>query len=105
MPDDDYRVEPRERLMGRGIATTPERVDELRQRAEEAARGSRTKPVRSFAQVMGGERPAASEQVNAKEKRRRGLPKKGPRPTVAHPAQRDAYGREDHRDEVVVVKG
>ncbi|MBI3180321.1 MAG: hypothetical protein HYZ27_11710 [Deltaproteobacteria bacterium] len=105
MPDDDYRVEPRERLVGRGIGTTPERIDELRQQADAAARTTRKKPERSFAQVIDGAGQAAATPVTPKEKRRRALPKKGPRPSLAHPSQRDAYGREDESEEPVVVKG
>ena len=93
-------------LVGRGLGTTPERIDELRRRAEEIARSNRPKPAVPFEKVLalaanGAEKAAPS----AKEKRRRALPKKGPKPALLHPSQRKTYGRDGDGDESVVIKG
>ncbi len=103
---DEGRVEPKTVLVGMGMGVTPERLGEIEQRRKELEKLSRPKPTRRFGDVMArrggrGEPPAAS----AKEQKRRALPKKGPRPSLVHPAQRDALGRDGSEDESVVLKG
>jgi hypothetical protein len=105
--DDDRRVEAKATLVGRGNASTPERIAELQRQAAEIERSRPAKPPsKPFAEVMAAtaaERPAAAEP--AKEKKRKSLPKKGPKPGLVHPAQREVCGREEEHDDEVVLKG
>ncbi|OGQ84972.1 MAG: hypothetical protein A2289_12500 [Deltaproteobacteria bacterium RIFOXYA12_FULL_58_15] len=105
MGDDDNRVEPRLTLVGSGAGTTPERISEIEQRARQLEKASRPKPKKAFAAVMAKKvADLVSEEVSDKEKRRRSLPKKGPRPSLVHPVQREVFGR-DQNDEDVILKG
>jgi hypothetical protein len=52
-----------------------------------------------------GAAPEGEEELSEKEKRRRALPKRGPRPALVHPAQREVYGREEEEEETVILKG
>ena len=77
MPDDsDRRVEPRTALVGSGSGTTPERIAEIRDRAEALEKIGRREPTRSFAKVMadtGGDeavRMAVEALVDAAEEDR-----------------------------------
>jgi hypothetical protein len=106
MVDDDRRVEPKSMLVGRGLGTTPERIEELRRQAEEIAKARRPKPVVPFDRVLAeGAQGAQKAEPSAKERRRRALAKKGPKPALLHPSQRKTYGRSDNSDEPVVIKG
>jgi hypothetical protein len=100
MVDEDRRVEARETLMGRGNATTPERIAEIQRRSEELAKLGRAKPSRAFSQVMAAT-ASDEEDSTGKEKKLRKLPKSGPRPALVHPSQREVYGTEDD----VILKG
>ncbi len=91
-------------MVGRGNATTPERIAELQQRAAEVERQSRPPPSRPFAQVLATGQPAVRPE-SKKERRRKALPRRGPRPALVHPVQREVFGREDDVDEPVVLKG
>jgi hypothetical protein len=105
MADDDRRVEPKQVLVGTGIGTTPERIADIRARTAELEKLSRPKPTQEFGAVLAAKsagRPKA--EPSAKEKRKQALPKKGPRPGIAHPSQREAYGRDDD-DDPVIIKG
>lgn len=104
--DDDRRVEPKGMLVGRGMGTTPERIDELRRRADEIAKSDRPKPAVPFARVLALRAKGAKEpEPSAKEKRRRALPKKGPKPALVHPSQRETFGRSADDDDDIVIKG
>jgi hypothetical protein len=104
--DEDRRVELRATLVGRGNATTPERIAELQRQAAEIDKARPVKPRKPFADVMatkGAEQPAAA--LPTREKKRRSLPKKGPKPGLVHPVQREVYGRGEDGDDNVVLKG
>ncbi len=103
---DDGRVEPKTVLVGMGMGVTPERLGEIEQRKKELEKLSRPKPTQAFGDVMARRRGRAEPPpATAKERSRQALPKKGPRPALVHPAQRDAYGRVESEDEPVVLKG
>ncbi|MEE8408103.1 MAG: hypothetical protein V3T05_00730 [Myxococcota bacterium] len=104
---DDRRVEPRTSLVGRGIGTTPERIHEIQRRALEIEKLDRAKPTREFSAVMADVAAGMpdEDELTEKEKKQRALPKKGPRPGLVHPSQRDVYGREDGEEDPVVLKG
>ncbi len=104
MADDNNRVELRLALAGRGFATTPERVQELQKQAERVEKLNRPKPEVSFASVLGQTKPVEAN-VSEKDKRHAALPKKGPKPALAHPGQRETFGRDEVEDEFVVIKG
>lgn len=105
MGEHDRRVEPRTVLVGLGMAVTPERLGEIEQRRRELERLTQSKPREDFSTVMGrrGQKPAPSP--TPKEQKRQALPRKGPRLALAHPAQRDAYGREESDEASIVLKG
>jgi hypothetical protein len=107
MADDDRRVEAKETLVGRGCGTTPERIAEIERRAAEVEKLGRPEPVKSFAEVMGekGAEAEGEEELSEKETRLRALPKKGPRPALVHPSQREVCGREDEEEDPVILKG
>jgi hypothetical protein len=103
---DDRRVEPKTVLVGMGMGSTPERLGELEQRRRELEKLSRPKPTEAFEQVMArGRGPAKVATSSAKEQKRQALPRKGPRPGLVHPDQRDAYGRDEAAEKTVVLKG
>ena len=114
------RVEPKQMLVGRGMGTTPERLEEIQRRAKELERLRPAKPSRAFASLMTpqpktespivkvrGPGPNLVPEVNSgtspKETRQKKLPKKGPRPSLLHPGQQQGFGREAADD--VVLKG
>jgi hypothetical protein len=107
MADDDRRVEARLNLVGRGSGTTPERIAELQARAREVEKLSR-KPSKSFGALVNSVQP--TEPSEDEKKRTRGkkaseLAKK-PRPGLAHPGQRQTFGRDDEKShESIVIKG
>lgn len=108
--DDDRRVELRIGLVGRGLGTTPERINELQRRALEAQKLDPVKPTREFSEVMADAATDGpdEEKLSEKEQKTRALPKKGPRPGLVHPAQRSVYGREreeDEEEDPVILKG
>jgi hypothetical protein len=107
MADDDRRIEAKGTLVGRGSGTTPERIAEIQRRAEQVEKLGRPPPTRSFGDIMEakGAAPEGEEELSEKEKRRRALPKRGPRPALVHPAQREVYGREEEEEETVILKG
>lgn len=106
MADDDRRIEGRVGLVGRGSATTPERIAGLEQRARELEKLSRPKPAKSFAEVVGaGVAAPRVEPKRAKPRRERKLMDKAPRPGLSHPAQREVYGRGEDADEPIIIKG
>ncbi len=103
---DAGRVEPRTVLVGMGNSATPERIAELERRAQEVERRTRKKPLRSFSQVLAQHGKGAVEApLSPKDEKYNALPKRGPRPSLLHPAQRDAFGREEEALEPVVLKG
>ncbi len=107
MADDDWRVEARLNLIGSGAGTTPERIAELQARARELEKIGR-KPTKSFGALVNNVQP--TEPSEDEKKRTRGkkpseLAKK-PRPGLAHPGQRQTFGRDDEKnDESIVIKG
>ncbi|MBI5510075.1 MAG: hypothetical protein HY903_15060 [Deltaproteobacteria bacterium] len=105
MADDDRRVEARLDLGGRGLSATPERIGELERQAAQIEKQTRAKPAKTFDKVMAERGGAPPPVVSAKEKKRRALPKQGPRLGLRHPAQRAAYGRDDDSQDPVVIKG
>jgi len=102
--DDDRRVEPRGVLVGRGLGVTPEKIAQMQQRAAEIEKLSRPKPAKAFAAVL-AEQPEEEIELSEKEKRRRALPKRGPRPGLRHPVQRDQFGRGVDGDDEIIIKG
>jgi hypothetical protein len=103
---DDRRVEPKTVLVGMGMGATPERLGEIEQRRRELEKLSRPKPTEAFEQVMARRRgPARSAAVSPKEQKRQALPRRGPRPGLVHPDQRDEYGRDEESKSKVVLKG
>lgn len=104
MADDDRRVEARVGLLGRGSGTTPERIAELEARAREADKANRAKPTKSFGSLMNTQATPAPEKKPARAKKEREL-KSTPRPGLAHPGQRETFGRQDAKDDTVVLKG
>ena len=106
MADDDRRVEPRPVLVGRGFGVTPEKIAELERRAAESQKAVRTPPTEAFAAILAkGRKTSDEEQLSDKEKRTQALPRKGPAPKLAHPSQRDTFGRDGDSDEAIVLKG
>jgi hypothetical protein len=67
----------------------------------------RPKPSQPFSQVMAKKAAdAPPPEPTKKQQKLEALPKKGPRPQLAHPAQRDAFGREETKaGEAVIIKG
>ncbi|HSI04002.1 MAG: hypothetical protein ACAI38_06110 [Myxococcota bacterium] len=105
MADDDRRVEARLGLIGRGSATTPERIADLEARARESERLNKAKPTKSFAAMVNTQAtPEPEKKKPARQKKEREL-KSTPRPGLAHPSQRQTFGREDAKDDTVVLKG
>lgn len=103
---DDGRVEVRLSLVGRGSATTPERIAELEKQAKELDQARKPKPTKSFGALVAAKGAnAAAAPPSSKDAKRAALPKKAPRPGLAHPAQRDMYGREDDDDGPIILKG
>lgn len=94
------RVEPRTVLVGRGIGTTPESIDQLQKRSRQLEKLTRKKPKTKFGDLLA--EPAEEEPNEAAATE---TPPKGPRPGLVHPSQRQVYGREDRTDESVILKG
>ena len=100
---DDWRVEARTVLVGMGMANTPERIADIERRQRQVDKATRPKPTKSFAAVAAQKRGSAPKAVSAKQRKLESLPPKGPRPSLVHPGQREAFGRDD--DDTVVLKG
>jgi len=107
MADDDRRVVPKPMVVAGGMTATPEGIAELERRRIQNERIARPPPAKSFAAVLGKGRSEAREEPepSEKEKKLAALPKNGPRPALAHPSQRDTFGRADDSDDTVVLKG
>lgn len=109
MADQSDRVEAPALFVGRGLGATPEKIEELTQRARQVEKMRPAKPAMPFSAVL--ERAASAtdgkeeETLDPKEAKKRALPRKGPRPSLVHPSQREVYGREDGNEESVVLKG
>lgn len=108
MADDDRRVEARLGLVGRGSGTTPERIAELAQRQRELDKADKKKPAKAFGEHLAGgaakAQPARTATIDGRKPRVREL-KKTPRPGLVHPAQKEAFGREDEAEDPVILKG
>jgi hypothetical protein len=107
MADDDRRVVPKPMVVAGGMTATPEGIAELERRRIQSERLSRPPPTKSFSAMLrtGRAEAAAEPEPSSKEKKRAALPRQGPRPALAHPSQRDTFGRGDDSDETVVLKG
>jgi hypothetical protein len=105
MADDDRRVEARLGLVGRGAGTTPERIAELEARARELGRLSKAKPTKSFGALVNVQPPVSPEKKKPARQRKERTLSATPRPGLAHPGQRETFGREDVKDDTVVLKG
>ena len=107
MAEDDRRVVMRPMVVAGGMTATAEGIADLERRRAQAERAQRPAPTRDFAALVkkGRAEAAAPPEPTEKERRKAALPQRGPRPALVHPAQRDAYGREDDGDETVVLKG
>ncbi len=107
MANDSGRVDPPALFVGRSLPPSPQSIEELTRQAQRVERMLPGKPTKPFASVLGDGAAKVQEAapVDAKETKRRALPKKGPRPSLVHPAQREAYGRDGDTDEAVVLKG
>lgn len=88
-----------------GMTATPEGIAELERRRIAAERAARPRPQKSFAALLAQREHQAEPELTEKEKKLQALPKKGPRPGLAHPAQRDVFGRTEDSDDPVVLKG
>jgi len=103
------RIEPHTMLVGLGMGVTRERITELEERARQVEKQTRPKPTEAFSAVMSRRTvadAAAPHEPSAKEQKLEALPKKGPRPSLVHPAQRQAFGRDgDEQAEPVIIKG
>jgi hypothetical protein len=103
MADDDRRVETRLGLIGRGSGTTPERVAELQARQREVDKVNKAKPTKSFGALVNTQATPEADKKPARAKKERTLTK--PKHGLAHPSQRETFGREDAKDDTVVLKG
>lgn len=90
-----------------GMTATPEGIAELERKRVQMEKATRPPPSRAFATLLRKPDPNESEeeQLSEKEKKRRALPKKGPKPALTHPALREVFGRDEDSDEEVVIKG
>jgi hypothetical protein len=103
---DDYRVEPRTALVGLGMGVTPERLSEIAARSRELEKLGRAKPAESFERVMARRGSSAkAAPAPGKKRKREALPRKGPRPGLAHPEQRDRFGRSEATEDPIILKG
>jgi hypothetical protein len=109
MSDGDRRVSMKPLTVAGGMTATPEGIADLERRRAEIERTNRPPPTQPFSAHMKkkrAEQKAVDPVVSEKEKKRQALPKKGPRPGMVHPAQRDVYGRDDEEnEEAIVLKG
>jgi hypothetical protein len=101
MADDDWRVEARLNLLGRGSGTTPERIKELEARAKELDKLNK-KPSTAFGALIKAEPAPTNAKPPARKMKERKLTAT-PKPGLVHPKQRDTFGREDEDD--VILKG
>ncbi len=105
---DEWRVEARTVLTGRGMGVTPEKIAELQNRAAQMEKLNRPKPTQDFSKVLAKKTGSApAPEPTEKQQKYDALPKKGPRPRLLHPAQREEFGREDTAtsSEPVIIKG
>src|SRR3989338_8435846 len=100
MADDDRRVVPKPLVVTGGTLSTPEGIAELQRRRVEMERRQAPAPKVPFAKVLGKGRKAVAAVEDAPDER----PRRGPRPGLRHPAQRDTYGRDDGQKDTVVIK-
>ena len=105
MADDDRRVAPLPMVVAGGMTATAEGIAELERRRIKVERQRRPKPTKDFGAILKRKATEDEEEPSEKEKRFAELPKKGPRPGLVHPSQRDAYGRDEESDEPVILKG
>lgn len=104
MADDDWRVEARLNLLGRGSGTTPERIAELEARAKELDKLNKTKPATAFGSLIKATPEPASNKPPPRPKKERKLTAT-PKPGLVHPRQRETFGREDESGDDVILKG
>lgn len=103
---DSRRVEPRTTLVGIGMGVTPERIAEIEHRRRELEKVSAARPERAFGEILSSRGDGAQvETPSVKQKKLQALPRKGPRPALVHPGQRQSYGREQASEDVVILKG
>ncbi len=98
--DEDRRVEPRIMTVGGlSLHATPEGIASMQAKAQKLERLGH-KPTTSFSEILKAGKPEhAKPQENIEDER----PKKGPRPGLAHPVQREIFGRGENS--IVVIKG
>lgn len=100
------RVEPRTVLVGLGMGTTPERIQELEARARKLQHEARPKPQKPFSAVLAlATQEGPAQPLSEKQQKHEALPKKGPRPALSHPGQRETFGRTSDGTDTVVIKG
>ena len=100
MGSEDRRVEAKTLLIGMGLGTTPERIEELKRRIKESEKLTPKTPSQPFSSVLS--KQTAAKPQSRKEQQTQRLPKKGPRPKMVHPSQRELLER-DH--DPIVLKG
>ena len=106
MADDEWRVEPRNILVGRGMGVTPERIDELQQRALKSERVNRPPPETPFSEIFkvklaDRKRPTVESDEEEEQPKNRGPS------SPLNPYQRDLLGLDEEygEDERIIVKG
>ncbi len=100
---DERRVEPRTVLVGKGMGNTKERIEEIEQRVQKLEKSARKEPIEPFGVVL-ARRAASMEPAREQKEEGEGV-RRRPRPGFSHPAQREAFGRDEDGDEEVVLKG
>ena len=105
MSADDRRVESRVTMVGAGLGTTPERIDDLQARQAQMERAVRPPPSRPFAEVFAASLEAAklANEDEADDTMPR-HPSKGRANMTAY--QRGLLGLDEENDEdKILIKG
>jgi hypothetical protein len=107
MSDSDRRVVGKPMVVQGGMTATPEGIAELERQRARVERAAQPEPTTPFSAHLKKGRDAKSAEavLSEKEKKKQALPKKGPKPGMVHPAQRDVYGRDEESEDAIVLKG
>lgn len=99
------RVELNLSFVGNGLQSTPEKIEQMQRRQQELERLQRPKTTAEFAKVLGEKSGAIPRILSKKEQKLRSLPKRGPKPGLVHPGQREVYSRDEQCENTIVLKG